>query len=232
MTITIPISISTTGGLVSILRHLQVHKTKHYTPFWVTSFWERVAQSNLIALFLLNWHPTHTLIWGRLSAFWKMFALHRYGHAKSRRLMVCQWKRKMILTEGQTWRLLYYYKDIKQEIVHTLLLEECGVQMKWVIIMDKRQDSNTSLTQAYLKTSGPSAQNHYFARSLGEARRNGVETEKSRIKPSHCDLCYVCWCTLFLIKCVGIEYVLRFVSHRVWFDKEFLIWRFFYCCFV
>ena len=128
--------------------------------------------------------------------------------------------------------LLYTYQDIKQEIVHTLLLEECGVQMKWVIIMDKRQDSNASLTQAYLKTSGPSAQNHYFARSLGEARRNGVETEKSRIKPSHCDLCYVCWCTLFLIKCFGIEYVLRFVSHRVWFDKEFLIWRFFHCCFV
>ena len=41
--------------------------------------------------------------------------------------------------------LLFFYKDIKHEIVHTLLLEEygiIGVSKRWVIIMDRRQDSN------------------------------------------------------------------------------------------
>ena len=37
---------------------------------------------------------------------------------------------------------LFYYKDIKQEIVHTLQLEVHGVSKKWVFIMDRRQDSN------------------------------------------------------------------------------------------
>jgi len=45
------------------------------------------------------------------------------------------------LLEAPTWTLLFNYKDTKQEIVHTLLLEEYGVSKKWVIIMDKRQDS-------------------------------------------------------------------------------------------
>ena len=37
---------------------------------------------------------------------------------------------------------LYFFinKDIKQEIVHTLLLEEYGMSKKWAIIMDRKQD--------------------------------------------------------------------------------------------
>jgi len=34
---------------------------------------------------------------------------------------------KMALLEAPTGTLLFYYKDIEQEIVHTLLLEEYGV---------------------------------------------------------------------------------------------------------
>jgi len=48
----------------------------------------------------------------------------------------------MNLLEAPTGTLYFYCKDIKQEIVHTLLLKECGVSKKWVIIMDRRQDSN------------------------------------------------------------------------------------------
>jgi len=48
----------------------------------------------------------------------------------------------MTLLEAPTRALLFHYKDIKKEIVHTLLLEEYGVSKKWVIIMDRRQDSN------------------------------------------------------------------------------------------
>ena len=47
-------------------------------------------------------------------------------------------KRKMTFLEAPTGTLLSYYKDIKQEIVHTLLLEEYGVSKKWVIILDRR----------------------------------------------------------------------------------------------
>ena len=48
----------------------------------------------------------------------------------------------MNLLEAPTGTLYFYCKDIKQEIVHTLLFKECGVSKKWVIIMDRRQDSN------------------------------------------------------------------------------------------
>jgi len=79
--------------------------------------------------------------------------------------------------EAPTGTLLFYYKDIKQEIVHTLLLEEYGVSKKWVIMMDKKQDSNTASTPS--EASGPSAQDRYFARSSGgvsrKRGRNGEE---------------------------------------------------------
>ena len=62
----------------------------------------------------------------------------------------------MTLLKAPTGTLLSYYKDIKQEIVHTLLLKEYGVLKKWVIIIDKRQDNTAASTQA--ETSGLSAQ--------------------------------------------------------------------------
>ena len=52
------------------------------------------------------------------------------------------------LFEAPTGTLLLYYKDIKQEIVHTLLLEEYSVSKKCVIIMDRRQDLNVTSTPA------------------------------------------------------------------------------------
>jgi len=54
----------------------------------------------------------------------------------------------MTLLEAPTGMLLFNYKDIKQEIVHTLLLEEYGVLKKWVIIIDRRQDLNVTSTPA------------------------------------------------------------------------------------
>ena len=71
----------------------------------------------------------------------------------------------MTLMEAPTGTLLFYYKDIKQEIVHTLLLEEYGVSKKWVIMKDKKQDSNTASTPS--EASGDSAQDRYVARSSG-----------------------------------------------------------------
>jgi hypothetical protein len=46
----------------------------------------------------------------------------------------------MTLLELPTGTLILYYKDIKPEIVYTLLLEEYGVSKKWVTIMERRQD--------------------------------------------------------------------------------------------
>jgi len=57
-------------------------------------------------------------------------------------------KRKTKLLEAPTGTLLFYFKDIKQEIVRTLLLQEYGVSKRWVIIMDKRQNKTAALTQA------------------------------------------------------------------------------------
>ena len=46
----------------------------------------------------------------------------------------------MTLLEAPTGTLLFHYKNIKQEIVQTLLLEEYGVSKKWVIIMRVLED--------------------------------------------------------------------------------------------
>jgi len=79
----------------------------------------------------------------------------------------------MTLLEAPTGTLLFNYKDFKQKIVHTLLLEEYGVSKKWVIIMDKRQDKTAASTQA--ETSGSSAQDRYCARGSegGAKKRRG-----------------------------------------------------------
>jgi len=73
------------------------------------------------------------------------------------------------------WTLPFYYEDIKQEIVHTLLLEEYGVSKKWVVIMDRRQDTNVTSTPAGKR--GSSAQDRYCARGLGGGakKRRGNE---------------------------------------------------------
>ena len=82
-----------------------------------------------------------------------------------------------MLWEAPTGTLLFHYKDMKQEIVHTLLLEKYGVSKKWVIIMDKRQDKTAASTQA--ETSGLSAQDRYCAWGSGggakKRRGNGDE---------------------------------------------------------
>jgi len=82
-------------------------------------------------------------------------------------------KRKRTLLEAPTGTLLFYYKDIKQEIVHTLLLEEYGASKKWVIIMDRRQDLNVTSTSA-----GPSAQDCYCARGFGGGAKKRRANEK------------------------------------------------------
>jgi len=84
------------------------------------------------------------------------WAGHRLAHIFADGWSTGSHKREMALLEALIEKLLFYYKDIKQEIVHTLLLEEYGVSKKWVIIMDRRQDLNVTSTPA--GKSGPSAQ--------------------------------------------------------------------------
>jgi len=76
--------------------------------------------------------------------------------------------------------IIFYYRDMKQEIVHTLLLEDYGAVKKWVIIMDKRQDKTAALTQA--ETSGSSAQDRStsWAPGAGCARGSGGGAKKRR----------------------------------------------------
>jgi len=105
------------------------------------------------------------------------WAWHRLAHIFADGWSTASHKRKMTLLDAPTGTLLFYYKDIKQEIVHTLLLEEYGVSKKWVIIIDKRQDKTAASTQA--ETTGSSAQDRYCARGTGggakKRRGNGDE---------------------------------------------------------
>jgi len=60
----------------------------------------------------------------------------------------------MTLLKALAGTLICNYKDIEQEIVHTLLMEEYGVSKTWVIIMDKRQDKNAASTPTEIRTFG------------------------------------------------------------------------------
>jgi len=109
-----------------------------------------------------------------------MWPAHRLAHVFADGWSRASRKRKWTLLSPPlqpTGTLLFYGKAIKQEIVHTLLLEEYGGSNKWVFIMDRRYDSNATSTLA--GKSGPSADDGYCARSLGggvEKRRgNGEE---------------------------------------------------------
>jgi len=82
----------------------------------------------------------------------------------------------MTLLEAPTGTLLFNYKDIQQEIVHTLLLEEYGVSKKWVIIIDRRQDLNVTSTP--VGKSGLSAQDRYCARGFGGGAKKRRANEK------------------------------------------------------
>ena len=63
--------------------------------------------------------------------------------------------------EAPTGTSLFNHKDIKQEMVHTSLFETYGVSEKWIIIMDRMQDSNATTIPA--ETSGPSARDRSYA---------------------------------------------------------------------
>jgi len=79
---------------------------------------------------------------------------------------------KKTLLEAPTGK----YKDVKQEIVHTILLEEYGVSKKWVIIMDRRQDLNVTSTPA--GKSRPSAQDRYGSGGFGGGVKKWRANEK------------------------------------------------------
>ena len=67
---------------------------------------------------------------------------HSLAHVIDDSWSTASHKHERTLFEEPMERLLFYCKDIKQEIVHTLLLEEYGVMVskKLMIIMDRRQD--------------------------------------------------------------------------------------------
>jgi len=80
--------------------------------------------------------------------------------------------------EAPTGTLFFCYKDIKQKIVNTLLLEEYGVSKKWVIIMDRKPDLNVTSTPA--GKSGPSAQDRYCDRGFAEGAKKRRANEKEK----------------------------------------------------
>jgi len=89
---------------------------------------------------------------------------HRLAHVFAGGWSTASHKRKMTLLDAPTGTLLF--TDIQQEILHTLLLEEFCVSKKWVIIMDRRQDSNATSESTPVEKGGPFAQDCYCARDL------------------------------------------------------------------
>jgi len=87
---------------------------------------------------------------------------HRSAHVFADGSSTALHNRNMTLLEAPTGTFLFYYKDIQQEIVHTLLLEEYGVSKKWVIIMKRRQESKATsgIKSDSSKKNGPSAQDN------------------------------------------------------------------------
>jgi len=57
---------------------------------------------------------------------------HRSAHVFANGWSTASHKRKMTLLEAPTGTLLLYYKDIKQETVHTLMLNEYGPEARSV----------------------------------------------------------------------------------------------------
>ena len=69
---------------------------------------------------------------------------HSLAHVVPDGLSTASHNRNTTLLEAPTGTFLLYYKDIKQEIVHTLLLDEYGASKKCVIIMKRRQESRAT----------------------------------------------------------------------------------------
>jgi len=116
------------------------------------------------------------------------WADYRSAHVFAGGWSTASHKRKMTLLEAPTGTLFFYYKDNKQEIMHTLLLEKYGVSKLWGIVMKKpeRQDKNAASTQA--ETSDLRLRIVTVPGAQEEARRNGVETETNKDKSSSCDV--------------------------------------------
>jgi len=125
--------------------------------------------------------------------------------------------------------LFLYYKDIKQEIVHTFLSEEYGVSKKWVIIMDKRQVSHVTSTSA--GKSGPLAQDRpmwlcqKFMKRCKETtlKRKRIETILVIVTVTLHLLKYLVSCKLFWIELLVCNlYVKRFdLTKGLLFDTLF-----------
>ena len=104
------------------------------------------------------------------------WARHRLAHMFVHGWSTASHNRQVTWLEAATRTLLFNYIDIKQEIVHTLLLEVYNVSKKWLIIMDRRQDSNMTLTLG--GKSGPPAQDRYCAKGFGEGAKKKCGNEE------------------------------------------------------
>jgi len=90
------------------------------------------------------------------------------------------------------------------------------VLKKWIISMDRRQDSNEASISA--KTSEPSARDRHCAKSLGGSTENILKPVKNNDKSNDCDVHVTCFDILCLkMICFRIELVL-YGFHLTRFD--------------
>jgi len=107
------------------------------------------------------------------------WAGHRLAHIFADGWSTGPHKRKLTLLEAPTGTFLFYYKDIKQEIVHTLLLEKYGVKE----VGDHHgQETGLNVTSTSAGKSRPSAQDRYCARGFGGRAKKRRANEKEKIR--------------------------------------------------
>ena len=124
-----------------------------------------------------------------ISRIWKNFLSdfkwpwHRLAHAFADGWSTASHTSERTLLEEPTWTLLIYYRDIKQEIVQILPLEEYVVSKKWLIIMDRiyvrlqLQQKKMDLRLTIV----------IMPEVYEEAQRKGMEAKKNRNKFRDCN---------------------------------------------
>jgi len=134
----------------------------------------------------------------------------------------------MTLLEAPTGTILLYYKDIKQEIVHTLLLEEYCFGYLHAQETGFKCDFDSS-TKKWTFGSGPSLCQRFWRRREETAcKRKRMEISLVFVTIMLQVLTYIVSNKLFW----NLNGVVRFVSQDVWSDKGFVIQKFRNYCLV
>ena len=132
----------------------------------------------------------------------------------------------MTLLEAPTGTEIFCYRAIKQEIVHTLLLEKYGVSKEWVIILDRRHVSNNDFASSSKKWTFGSGSFLCQWREKMAGKKRRIETSLVIVMIMLHVLTYVVSYKQLWNWIKVVQFVSQEILQKVWFDKMFVIWHF------